>query len=306
MKGLTDEGEVRGDSMLLEEDLEAINDVLYEPKEEELIARTFLDIYDDIPVGAENYSYDQYTRHGSAKRTPTGADNVPLVDNVKKRQTQKIISIETGFKIEKQELRAARDEGRDIDTSGAETARRTVAEDENDLVFLGDPSLGVEGYINADDINTYDVPQDEDEDGTEWENKTGEEIIDDVREARAKVNEQDGYNADTLILPPKQYQALSKPYNNYNSETIMTYLQEQGWFDDILDISMLKEAAPGDEDCGLVLDTEPSNMQLGLAIDMEREEPYRLENGAYKVRVEERTCGLILRRPAAVCRFDGI
>lgn len=293
--------------MLIGRDLEAIDDTLYEPVEEELIARTFLDIYDDIPEHAETYEYDQYTRQGQAKRSTTGADDVPYVDNDKERKSQKVISIETGFKIEKQELRAARANGRDVETEKAETARRIVAEDENDLVFMGDTPLGVPGLVNADGIHTYDVPDDSDGDGTEWEHKTGEEIITDIREGRAKVNANDGYNADTLILPPEQMQMLDKPYNDYNSNTILAYLEEQGWFDTILEISYLEEADPdGDNDCGLILDTTPSYMQLGLAIDMERDEPYRRSNGSYEIRVEERTCGVILRRPLAVCRIDQI
>lgn len=297
----------RKDEMLLERDLEAIDETLYEPVEEELIVRTFLSVYDNIPEHAETYSFDQYTRQGSAVRTPTGADNVPFVDNDKTRTDQKVISIENGFKVEKQELRAARANGVAVDTDKAETARRIISENENELIFLGDADLGIEGIVNASGINTYDVPQDSDSDGTAWEYKTGQEIITDIREARAKVNVNDGYNADTLILPPAQYQKLDEPYNDYNSETIMTYLQEQGWFDRILEISYLEEADPGGaNDVGLVLDTTPAYMQLGLALDMERGEPYRLPNGAYQVRLEERTCGLILRRPAAVCRFDQI
>lgn len=295
----------RKDEMLLARDLEAIDDVLYEPVEEELIVRTFLDVYSDIPEHAEKYMYDRYDRQGKAKRSATGADDVPLVDNDKTREEQKVISIENGFKIEKQELRAARANGRNVDTEKAETARRIVAENENDLVFLGDSELGIEGLVNADGINEFDVPEDSDADGTEWSYKTGQEIISDIREARAKVNQHDGYNADTLVLPSEQYQELSKPYNDYNSQTIMSYLMEQGWFDSILEISYLEDADPdGDNDSGLVLDTSSSNMQLGLAIDFQREEPYRLPNGAYQVRTEERTCGLILRRPLAVCRFD--
>ncbi|MCF8020873.1 MAG: DUF2184 domain-containing protein [Vallitaleaceae bacterium] len=295
----------RKDEMLLQRDLETIDDVLYEPKEEELIVRTFLDIYDGIPEHAEVYKYDRYERQGGAKRSATGADDVPYVDNDKTRVQQNVISIENAFKIEKQELRAARANGRNVDTEKAETARRYTAENENDLVFLGDDNLGIEGLVNADGINTYDVPNDSDADGTEWEYKTGQEIITDIREARAKVNKEDGYMADTLVLPPTQYEALAKPYNDYNSETIMTYLMQQGWFDRILEISYLEGADPdGDNDVGLVLDTTPSNMQLGLAIDMQRDEPYRLPNGAYQVRTEERTTGAIIRRPKAICRFD--
>ena len=295
----------RKDEMLLERDLEVIDNVLYEPKEEELIARTFLSTYTGIPEHAETYMYDRYERQGSAKRSTAGADDVPYVDNDKERISQKVISIENGFKIEKQELRAARANNRNVDTEKAETARRFVSENENDLVFLGDDNLGVPGLVSATGINTYDVPTDADADGTNWEFKTGLEIINDIREARAKVNKEDGYSADTLILPSTQYEMLAKPYNDYNSETIMTYLVQQGWFSQILEISYLVEADPdGANDSGLILDTAPSNMQLGLSIDFQREEPYRLPNGSYQVRTEERTCGLILRRPLAVCRFD--
>lgn len=296
----------RQDSMLLEEDLEHIDETLYEPMEEELVARTILSIYDQIPEGAEEYSYDKFTRQGSAKITPTGADDVPLVDNVKERVSQKVVSIENGFKIEKQELRAARDNGQDIDTDKAATARRIISEKENDLVFNGRSAIGVEGLVDADDIHTYTAPDGEGGD-TEWEEKTGEEIVADIRNARAKINELDNFNADTLVVPGSQYEELEKPYNDYNAQTIMAYIDEQGWFDEIVASSYLEgENHDVGDDVGLVIDTDSDKIQIGLAIDMQREEPYRLPNGSYLVRVEERTCGTIIRRPKAICRIDGI
>lgn len=297
----------KADTMLLEQDLENIDNVLYEAKEEELIARTILNTKTDIPSGAETYGYDKLSKEGSAKVTAFGANDIPLVDADLERMQQKIVSIENGFKIKKQELRAAREAGRAVEPTKAGVARRIIAERENELVFVGDSQLGLEGLVNATGLNTYDVPQDSDSDGTEWQYKTGLEIISDIREARKKVNSVDGQSADTLVLPGDQYQELEKPVNDYNTGTVMSYLDEMGWFDRIVETSYLVDADPGgSNDVGLILDTSPENMQLLLPLDIQRGDPFTERNGDQTFALEERCGGVAVRFATAICRFDGI
>lgn len=298
---------VRNDIALYERDLEAIENTIYEAKKEELVARSIIDVETSYDPGAETIGYDMLSESGAAKVTSNGADDIPLVDGDLNRQTQKIVTIEDGFKVTTQERRNAEYANRPIRTQKAATARRVIAERENEITFVGDSELGVPGLVNASNINTYDVPTDSDSDGTLWEYKTGFEIIDDIREARKKVNTQPGFNADTLVLPSEQYQRLQEPVNQYNTNTVMSYIEDMGWFDNIVETNYLEEADPdGSNDVGLVIDTDPSNVQLALPMDIMMHDPITLDNNDVRVNLEERFAGIVLRYPLAVCRFDAI
>lgn len=304
MRGLTKDKVIK-DSMLREEDLEQIDSTIYEPKREELIARTILNVKTDIDAGVESFGYDKLSESGEAKITAYGTDDVPLVDADLDRVTQKVVSIEDGFRLKKQELRAARLSGRPVESTKAAVARRVIAETENEIVFLGNSDHDIDGLVNAASINTYDVPIDSDGDGTEWQYKTGLEIIADIRDARKKVNSVTGFNSDSLGLPSEQYQQLEKPINDYNTNTVMSYLNEMGWFDRIFETSFLEGADPdGANDCGLILDTEPENMEIALPLDVERGDPFVERNNDVTIALEERLGGLILRYAKAICRFD--
>lgn len=304
MKGL---GVIRQDAILRNEDLEAIDNTVYEAKDKELTARTMVSLMTDIPEGAETYSYDKITKKGAAKIFAYGADDVPLVDADIERHTQRIYGIVDGFRIDIQEKRAARMANRPVETTKATAARRAAAEKENDFFYNGDASYNAEGLLNFTGIQTYSVPQDSDADGTEWQYKTGAERVKDIKEARKKVNLKPGLEADTLALPPEQYEDLDDPYNSDNPElTVRKYLENQGWFSRIISAPELEEAGDGGSNCFVVFDSSPDVVQLGLPMDLYRHDPYMLPNLSSQVNLEERTAGAIVRFPMGICRADGI
>ena len=72
---------IRQDAILRKEDLLAIENVLYEVKKEELVARQFLKVNNSYPVYAREIGYDWYDMAGSAKILASGASakDVPFV-----------------------------------------------------------------------------------------------------------------------------------------------------------------------------------------------------------------------------------
>ena len=304
---MKDLGVVRQDAILRNEDLEAIDNTVYEAKERELTARTMVSLMTDIAEGAETYSYDKITKKGAAKIFAYGSDDVPLVDADMERHTQGIFGIVVGFRIDVQEKRAARMANRPIETTKATAGRRAAAEKENDFFYNGDDAYNAEGLLNFTGIQTYSVPQDSDSSGTEWQYKTGAERVADIKEARKKVNLKPGLEADTLALPPAQYEDLDDPYNAENPElTIRRYLENQGWFSRIVSAPELEEGGDGGTDCFVVFDSNPDVVQLGLPMDLYRHEPYMLGNLSSQINLEDRTAGAIVRFPLGVCRADGI
>lgn len=295
----------RNDALIRPEDLDALDSVLYEPKQEELTARNLVNVKSDIPEGAETYSYDVITRSGAAKILAPGADDIPLVDADLRRETVRIYSIAAGFRLYIQELRAAAMANRPIETTKAGIARKAVAEKENKLAWIGDADYNITGLVNAEGIQVVNVADNEGGTSTNWKDKTGMEIIADLRSARNKVNKLPGHNADTLVLPPDQYELLEKNVNDYDTRTIRDYLKQVGWFTNIERAKELEGQGTGGTDSLLVFDSSPEVMELLVPMDITRhDEEYKFPY--YQIPVEERCGGVVVRYPMAIVRGDGI
>lgn len=295
----------RGDALIRPQDLNAIDRRVYEPNASELKARSIFSLKTDIPAGAKTYSYDVLTRSGVAKILAPGANDVPLVDADLTEETVKIYSIAAAFNISVQEVREAQMAGRALDVTKADTVRKAIAEKENQIAFSGDGKYGIKGLTAAVGIQVYAAPQNEAGTSTKWKDKSGKEIVADIRKAKNVINKLNGHQADTLLLTPDSFEELEKVFNEFTQQTVLEYIRSQNWFQRIETVNDLKGKGIGGTECFVVLDTSPSVVQLGIPLDITRHpQEYAFPNT--KVPFEERTTGLIIRYPMAICRADGI
>lgn len=288
-------------------DLEAMDNTLYEPKYEELTARQVLDLKTDIPAGAETFGYNVMTRSGVAKIMGNNADDLPLVDGDLKREFQRIHTIAVGFTYSVQEMRAAQMTNTPVDTTKAAVARRAIAEKENKLAWVGDAKYGIKGVANATGIQSESVAAGASTD-TEWAGKTSAEILEDVRKARAKITVLPGHGSSSnlyLLVPAEQYEELNRRYSDYDSRSIMKVIEENNWFSKIVRVPDLKGIGTAGSDSFIVMDASPEVIQLVLPMDITRlEEEWKYPK--WKVPVEERCGGVVVRYPMAIMRGDGI
>jgi hypothetical protein len=302
-------GNVRQDSILTNRDLESIEAKIYEEHDEELVARQSFGLKTDDGPGAETIGYDMISKRGAAKIMNSDSEDVPLVDADIVRKTQKVVSIKAGFKVTPQEIRAARQANKPVETTKAGTARRAIAEGENRLVYKGDAKVDIKGVINATGITIYTAADVDTGAGTKitWATKTATEIIEDIRIAKfEKLDVNPGIVADTLELPPIQFGKLSQKIGQ-GEGTIMQYLKEQGWFPGgIKSNPELKQAGDGNTDCMLMYDSRSENVEIGVPMDMMMHPPVVDKNNAQQVNLEERTAGAIVRYPLAICLVIGI
>lgn len=295
----------RGDALIRPQDLNAIDKRIYEPHASELKARSIFNLKTDIPAGAETYSYDVMTRSGVAKILAPGATDVPLVDADLDRHTVNVYSIAAAFNISVQEVRQSLMAGKSIDVTKVDTVRKAIAEKENQIAFRGEKKYGIKGLTDAVGIQVYVVPQNEAKTSTYWKDKTGKEIVDDIRKAKNMVNKLNGHEADTLLLTSDSFEHLEKTFNEYTQQTVLEYIKSQNWFKRIETVNDLCEKGLAKSECFVVLDSSPSVVELGIPMDIVRHpQEYAFPNT--KVPFEERTTGLIIRYPMAICRADGI
>lgn len=295
----------RGDALIRPQDLNAIDRRVYEPNASELKARSIFSLKTDIPAGAKTYSYDVLTRSGVAKILAPGANDVPLVDADLTEETVKIYSIAAAFNISVQEVREAQMAGRQLDVTKADIVRKAIAEKENQIAFSGDGKYGIKGLTDAVGIQVYAAPQNEAGTSTQWKDKTGKEIVADIRKAKNMINKLNGHTADTLLLTPDSSEELEKTFNEYTQQSVLEYIRSQNWFQRIETVNDLKGKGLASSNCFVVLDSSPNVVELGIPLDITRHpQEYAFPNT--KVPFEERTTGLIIRYPMAIVRTDGI
>lgn len=293
------------DSLINPRDLKALDKRVFEPKQSELKARSIFALKTDIPAGARTYSYDIMTRSGAAKILAPGATDVPLVDADLEEETVKIYSIAAAFGVDIQEVREANMLGISIDTTKAELVRKAIAEKENQIAFSGDSKHNIKGLTDITGIQVLAAAVGEST-KTTWKDKTGDEILQDILTAKGKVDILNGHEADTLLLTPNAKQQLQlKVYNEFTKQTVLQYLISESLFARIETVNDLKGKGTDGADCFVVLDSSSDVVELGIPMDIMRH-PQEYKFPRTKVPFEERTTGLIVRYPMAICRVDGI
>ena len=281
-------------------DLQAIDKVIYQAPQEELVARTMFNVKTDINPGAETYGYYVMTRSGAAKIIANGADDLPLVDIDMKRYQSPIFTIAAGVRYSRQEIRQAQMMGTSIDATKAEVARRTIAEKENSFVFVGDPKVNHKGVANAEGIQVINSAK-------TWKTMTSDEIVEQLRTSRTKITIIPGFKSANLklMIAPEQFEELNRRYSDYDSRSIMKVLQENGWFSSIEQVYDLKGVGTNKTDSFIIMDTKPSTCEILIPEDIVRlEVEWAYPN--WKVPFEERCGGALIRTPYAIVRVDGI
>lgn len=288
-------------------DLEAIDNTLYEPKYEELTARNVMSLKTDIHPGAETFGYNVMTRSGVAKIIGNLSDDLPLVDADIKREFQRIYTIAVGFTYSVQEMRAAQMTGTTVDATKAGVARRAVAEKENKIAWIGDADYGIKGVVNTAGIQTESVAAGATA-GTKWNTKTGEEILEDIRKLRKKVTVLPGHASSSnlyLLVPADQYEELNRRYSDYDSRSILQVINANDWFSRVVRVPDLKGVGTAGSDSMIVMDASSEVIQLVIPMDLTRlEEEWKYPK--WRVPIEERCGGVIVRYPMAIARGDGI
>ncbi|MBC1935185.1 DUF2184 domain-containing protein [Listeria grandensis] len=291
------------------QDLESIDKVLYQAKEDELTARTLFSIKTDIPAGARTHTYRILSRSGAAKIIANGADDLPLVDADLTEHTIKIHTIAAGFKYSIHELRESQEGnyGTPIDATRAATARKAIAEKENRIVWQGEAKHNIVGVCSTPGIQVLNASATGTGNSTKFADKTSEQIIEDFRQARKKVVVLPGYSSLRLsvAVPADQYEELGRRYSDYDSRTILEVLQSRPWFKTIRSVSDLVGVGTGGTDSMLLFDDSPETMEMLIPMDITQlQAEWSYPN--WKIPVEERCGGVLIRFPMAVVRVDGI
>ena len=311
----------RQDAVFLrKEDLLSIENVLYEAKKDELVARQIVSVNTNFPPYAKEIGYDWYDRKGSAKILSSGgsAKDVPFVGESGGRETMQVYTIATGVRYTKAERLAVQAKSAigkgpsvQLDSLRVSSARRFVSEKENELFFIGNAAYGIPGVLNKSGITSESVADGATGTGAAkklWANKTAKEILKDLLSAKDTVEADGFFNAKVLVLPPNAYNKLLQPYSDMSPMTILSWLQSQGMtFEKIIKSRSLSAANNGfGVDALLVLDNSSEVIELAVPEDLVLGEPVYDILGTSEQAVTENTAGAIIRHPSAIYVGKGI
>lgn len=312
---------IHHDALLRKEDLLAIENVLYEAKADELVARSAVRVNTNFPPYANEIGYDWYTRKGSAKILAAGgsAKDVPFVGEDGGRETKKVYTIATGIKYTKSERMAFQAKSAigkgavvNIDTMRVAAARRLVAEAENKLFFVGDADYGIKGILNHPGITVENVAATgsgaDDAAKRLWANKTPANILDDLLTAKTAIEAGGFFKGRVLMLPPNARLKLLKPYSSDSPMTVLKWLETEGmYFEKIIETRAMLSAYNGlSADAFCLFDNDPEVIELAVVEDITLGEPVYDILGDSEQAVTERTAGAIIRHPSAVYVGKGI
>lgn len=285
-------------SLIMPEDLEAIDRAIYAPKEAELVARQILSTPRGVyPEWADNVTVQVATETGAAKIQHQLATDYPLVDVGMTPKVLPVKDLAVAYTATTQELEKARALGIPLDAAKAAKARKEIAKKENSLVFNGDSDFNVEGLYNLTGKTSVTKVH------GGWAallDGAGYKIVEDVRKIKGAFAALE-MKAKALVLHADRYEDLEKTVSTNYDVTALQRIQTQNWFPGGIFVSTNL-----DDDTMLVIDNDPENVRLIILKDIYRGDTFALSPRVALFPFDERLVGVQAIFPKSVAIMTGI
>jgi len=141
------------ETALLERQLRHMEAQLYEVEYPELRHTRYIPQDTSTPVGAESILYRVMDQVRAAALITDYANDLPNVDVILKEYPIPIKGYGNHYKYSLRDLQHAAFSGQPIDTLRAQTARDSIEQSLDEVACLGEPSVGIKGFINNDAVD---------------------------------------------------------------------------------------------------------------------------------------------------------
>jgi hypothetical protein len=292
--------------------LELIKARSYDVRYAELKARMLFPVSNEGGPGITSITYRTYDMAGAAKIINAYADDLPRADVAGKETTIPVRSVGISYGYNLDEIQASQLTGASLDQRRANAARRSNEQVVNDVAFFGDSEAGLPGLFSNPNIPTGAVVNPGA--GTEWVNKTPDEILFDVNDLFADIFETTKMveQGNTLLLPPNQWSyIMSTPRSSNSDTTIAQYLvQNSPYLNSMEDIIPVNECAAANNpllstDAMVAYDRSPDKLQLEIPVELEML-PVQQKNLEFVVPGRSRLGGLNIYYPLSLAIATGI
>ena len=220
------------------------------------------------------------------------------------------VGISYGYNLD--EIQSSQLTGAALDQRRANAARKSVEQVVNDVAFFGDATSGMGGLFDHPNIPTGAVVNPGA--GTEWVNKTPDEILFDINDLFADIFETTKMveSGNTLLLPPAQWSyIMSTPRASNSDTTIGQYVaMNSPYLNSVEDIIPVNECNAANNpllgtDAMVAYDRNPDKLQLEIPVELEML-PVQQKNLEFVIPGRSRIAGLNIYYPLSLAIGTGI
>ncbi len=299
-------------AMFFQRQLEHIKAQSYDVRYAELKARSLFPVSNEGGAGITSITYRTYDQSGAAKIINAYADDLPRADVAGKETTIPVRSVGISYGYNLDEIQSSQLTGAALDQRRANASRRSVEQIVNDVAFFGDAESGLPGLFDNPNIPTGAVVNPGS--GTEWVNKTPDQILFDINDLFADIFETTKMVelGNTLLLPPQQWSyIMSTPRSSNSDTTIAQYIASNSpYLTSVEDIIPVNECAAANNpelstDAMVAYDRSPDKLQLEIPVELEML-PVQQKNLEFVIPGRSRLGGLNIYYPLSLAIATGI
>ncbi len=234
---------------LREEEWARLHETVIQVARRSLVGRHILDLYGPLGAGVQSIPHDEYTGVSPGAVDIVGEQQTATVfTDARKFKTIPILYKD--FLLHWRDIEAARSHNMPLDVSAAAGAAALCAQQEDELIFYGEPKLGHEGLMNAAGRLSVALG--------DWK-EAGAGYASIVAATRT-LNEHGHYGPYAVVLSPRLYSVLHRIYEKTGVLEIETIRQLAS--DGVYQSNRLRGES------GVVVSTGRENMDLAVAMDM--------------------------------------
>lgn len=300
---------VTGMGFLLSQ-LSYIESKMYEKKYKAITYPQIVPVSNEAGEWAESVTYFYMDGRAVAEFVGTKSLNVPIAEIGTEKVTVSVELGATGYEYSDEELRQAIQLQRPLPTLKSNVARRAYEELVQRTAMVGDASHNLPGFINNTNVtaNTVVNPGS----GTEWVNKTPDEILFDINDLMGDifVDTLQAERPDTLLLPTYQWNYIAgTPRSATSDTTILAWLVANSPYlntvADVIPVAELDGAGAGATDRMVAYTKDTDKVVLHIPMPLRFSEPQRKGRG-FEVPGEFKVGGVEFRYPGSARYGDGI
>lgn len=299
-------------AVFFQRQLEHIKARSYDVRYAELKARQLFPVSNEGGQGVTTITYRTYDQAGAAKIINAYANDLPRADVAGKETTIPVRSVGISYAYNIDEIQSSQLTGLGLDQRRANAATRSVEQVVNDVAFYGDAEAGLPGLFSNPNIPTGAVV--DPGSGTEWVNKTPDQILFDINDLFADIFETTKMveRGNTLLLPPAQWSYIMSTPRSANSDTtIAQYVaMNSPYLNSVEDLIPVNECAAENnpllsDDAMVAYDRNPDKLQLEIPVELQMM-PIQQKNLEFIVPGRNRLAGLNIYYPLSLAIATGI
>lgn len=302
-------------TLFLARELEAVDQYDYSELNAGSLAMKYFPLVTGVGQWDASYTYKMYKAVGRAKVSSRNNDDAPAVSLVMTPATKTIKDITDSYKWSFADIQRAAQAGVPLDRMTAMAARMASDRKIDDLLALGDTTIGIEGFLKLTDVSPLTAVAKTS--GTTWNtNKAtdADKIIADVSSMTAAVFQALKQTTDApqfqkfvLLVPTLAYTAIATTARSANSDTTILrfILNNNPWIEAIEPWFQCDTAGAGSVGRAMLYPRNP--LWGGALCPMDFYSLPPQENGQDIVVPTRSSCGgAVVRYPVGTAYMDGV